>query len=174
LGSWEPSQHLLIDKGETKKNLCRDGRSQDLPCEFYVLLNLISYCIVCIESICWTPRFLFSIRRLVVCPCQPTQLRVYPTICSVQVKLPADPSGRTVYGVGLRPLTCRECGFESRRGHGCLSLVSVLYCQVQACGVQHNSTLTLQLAVFRDTSIDTGCMPHKRYLYFLIHPLYIL
>ena len=27
----EPSQHLLKDPGETKKNLCRDGRSQDLP-----------------------------------------------------------------------------------------------------------------------------------------------
>jgi len=26
--SREPSQHLLIDTGETKKNLCRDGRSQ--------------------------------------------------------------------------------------------------------------------------------------------------
>jgi hypothetical protein len=25
----------------------------------------------------------------------------------------ADPSGRTVYGVGLRPLECWHCGFES-------------------------------------------------------------
>jgi len=23
-------------------------------------------------------------------------------------------------GVGLRPITCWDCGFESRRGHGCL------------------------------------------------------
>jgi len=31
LESWEPSQHSLLDTGETKKNLCRGGRSQDLP-----------------------------------------------------------------------------------------------------------------------------------------------
>ena len=29
---WEPSEHSLIDRHrETKQNLCRDGRSQDLP-----------------------------------------------------------------------------------------------------------------------------------------------
>jgi hypothetical protein len=33
----------------------------------------------------------------------------------------ADPSGHAVEGVGLRPLYCWDCGFESRRGHGCLS-----------------------------------------------------
>jgi hypothetical protein len=27
--------------------------------------------------------------------------------------------------VGLRPFACRDCGLESRWGHGCLSLVSV-------------------------------------------------
>jgi len=32
-------------------------------------------------------------------------------------------SGGAVEGVGLRPLVCRDCGFESRRGHGCLSVV---------------------------------------------------
>jgi hypothetical protein len=26
-----------------------------------------------------------------------------------------------VEGVGLRPLTCWDYGFEARRGHGCLS-----------------------------------------------------
>jgi len=31
------------------------------------------------------------------------------------------PSGRPVSGVVLRPLACWDCGFESRRGHGCLS-----------------------------------------------------
>ena len=32
----------------------------------------------------------------------------------------ADPSGRTVYSMGLQPLTCSDCGFKSCRGHGCL------------------------------------------------------
>jgi hypothetical protein len=31
----------------------------------------------------------------------------------------------------LRPLVCWDCGFESRRGHGCLSLVSLVCCQVE-------------------------------------------
>jgi len=32
--------------------------------------------------------------------------------------------------VGLRPLFCWDCGFETRRGHGSLSLLSVVCCQV--------------------------------------------
>jgi hypothetical protein len=33
--------------------------------------------------------------------------------------------------MGLRPLADWDCGFESRRGHGCLSLVSVVCCQIE-------------------------------------------
>jgi hypothetical protein len=33
--------------------------------------------------------------------------------------------------VGLRPLACWNCGFESHRRHECLSLVSVVCCQVE-------------------------------------------
>jgi len=39
--------------------------------------------------------------------------------------------GRTVYGVGQRPLACWDCWFESRRRHGCLSVVGVVCCQVE-------------------------------------------
>jgi hypothetical protein len=28
-------------------------------------------------------------------------------------------------------LACWDCGFEYRRGHGCISLVSVVCCQVE-------------------------------------------
>jgi hypothetical protein len=41
------------------------------------------------------------------------------------------PSGRELEGVGLRPLAFWDCGFEFRRGHGYLSLVNVVYCQVE-------------------------------------------
>jgi hypothetical protein len=41
------------------------------------------------------------------------------------------PNGAAVEGVGLRPLACWDCGFESRRVHGCLSLVNVVWCQVK-------------------------------------------
>ena len=41
------------------------------------------------------------------------------------------PSGRAVWDVDLQPLGCWDCGFESRRGHGCLSVVSVVCCYVE-------------------------------------------
>ena len=47
------------------------------------------------------------------------------------MKQSADPSGRAVYGVGLRPLACWDCGIDARRGHGCLSLMSIVCCQVE-------------------------------------------
>jgi hypothetical protein len=43
----------------------------------------------------------------------------------------ADPSGRAVLGEELRPIAGWDCGFESRRGNGCLSVVNVVYCQVE-------------------------------------------
>ena len=43
-----------------------------------------------------------------------------------------DPDGRAVQDVGLRPLACWECGFELRRLHGCLSVVSVVRSEVSA------------------------------------------
>ena len=45
----------------------------------------------------------------------------------------ADPSGCAigVRLVDLRPLACWDCGFESRRGHVCLSVVSVVCCHVE-------------------------------------------
>jgi hypothetical protein len=38
-----------------------------------------------------------------------------------------DPGGP----VGRRPLSCLDCGFESSRVHGCLSVVNVVCCQVE-------------------------------------------
>jgi len=37
----------------------------------------------------------------------------------------------SVCDTGLRPLACWDCGFESHRGRGCLSVVSVACCQVE-------------------------------------------
>jgi hypothetical protein len=44
---------------------------------------------------------------------------------------PADPSGRAVYGVGLRPNVCWDCGFASLRGYGCLTLLIIVCYQVE-------------------------------------------
>jgi len=63
----------------------------------------------------------------------------------------ANPSGRAVKGVGLRPLPCWDCGFESHRGHGCLSVVSVL-CVVRLRSVRradHSSRGVLLTVVRR-------------------------
>jgi hypothetical protein len=45
----------------------------------------------------------------------------------------AVPSARAVLGVGLRPLACWDHGLETRSGHGCLSLVNVVCCQLEVC-----------------------------------------
>jgi hypothetical protein len=49
----------------------------------------------------------------------------------INVQAVGSPNGRAVECVGLKPLTCRDCGFKSRQGHGCLSVVSVVCCQVE-------------------------------------------
>ena len=43
----------------------------------------------------------------------------------------ADPRARAVKGLGLRPLACWDCGFKSRRGDGCLSVVTDVCRQVE-------------------------------------------
>jgi hypothetical protein len=37
----------------------------------------------------------------------------------------------SVKGLGLRPLACWDCGFDFRRGQGCLSVVSAVCCHVE-------------------------------------------
>ena len=44
----------------------------------------------------------------------------------------ASPTDRVVSGEGQRLIACWHCGFESRRGHGCVSLVRVVCCQVES------------------------------------------
>ena len=50
--------------------------------------------------------------------------------------------------MGLRPLICWDCEFETRRAHGSLSLVSVVCCEVEV------SATNLQLA--QKSSTDCG------------------
>jgi hypothetical protein len=62
----------------------------------------------------------------------------------------ADPCGRAVQGVGLRLLACWDCGFESRRGLGCLYLMFVVCCQVEVSAkdrqfIQRNPTAWVSL-----------------------------
>jgi len=45
--------------------------------------------------------------------------------------LHASPSGCMVQGMGLQPLASWNCRFDSHLGHGRLSVVSVVCCQVE-------------------------------------------
>ena len=89
----------------------------------------------------------------------------------------AYPSGHAVYGVGLRLLACWNCGFKSRRGHGCLSLVSAVYSQVEVSAsgwsvVQRSPTVCGVSECDREASIVRRPWPtrvcrakKKKYIY---------
>jgi len=49
----------------------------------------------------------------------------------MEIRDVTSPTPIPVKGVGLQPLACWDCGFESSWRHGCLSVVNVVCCQVQ-------------------------------------------
>ena len=61
------------------------------------------------------------------------------------------PSGRAVERVSLRPLARRDCGSQSRWGHGFLSAVSVVCCQEERSlrRADHSSRVVLLTVVRR-------------------------
>jgi len=62
----------------------------------------------------------------VVSYCQKSGYVRYRIYIGVTTTFSAGPNGRTVHGIGLRPLACRDCGFETHWGHGRLSVVWML------------------------------------------------
>jgi hypothetical protein len=60
-------------------------------------------------------------------------LSQFEDMCHVIIQAydPTNRSGRAVESVRLQPFACKGCGFESARGHGYLSLVSVVFCEVE-------------------------------------------
>jgi hypothetical protein len=70
---------------------------------------------------------------------------IYLIVCHSSLYT-ADIGGRLVYSFGPRSLICWDGEFESLRRRGCLSLVSVVCCQVEVSAkdrllVQRNTTL---------------------------------
>jgi len=58
-----------------------------------------------------------------------------PFTCTI--RRPASPRfdpRKNIWCVGLRPLALWKCGLESLPGNGCLSVVSVVCCQVEVSG----------------------------------------
>ena len=91
--------------------------------------------------------------------------------------------GRSQWPRGLRPLACWDRGFESHRGHGCLSVVSVVCCQLRRA--DHSSRGVLPTVVCRVWSRnhknprewgrqgplgDYRAKREKKYLWSTIHP----
>ena len=101
--------------------------------------------------------------------------------------MPANPSGCAVqgvgtdhmYGVGLRPYAYWDWGFESHRGDGCLSLVSVVCCQVEVSATWHHSFRGVLPSVVcvcnREASILWRPWPTRSHISSLgtVAPLYI-
>ena len=67
--------------------------------------------------------------------------------------------------MGLQPLACLECGFEFRRGRGCLSLVNVVCRQVEfsATGLITRPEESYRVCMSecdREASIMRGALAH--------------
>jgi hypothetical protein len=67
---------------------------------------------------------------------------------------------------GSAEFSCWNCGFESCRGHGCLSLVNVVYCQVEVSAsgwslVQRSPTESGVSECDREVSIIRGPWPTR-------------
>ena len=61
-------------------------------------------------------------------------MNVFPAVFRCCKVLCAELSGRVVKGDSLQPIACRDCGFEYRQGHGCLSVVIVVLLGRDICG----------------------------------------
>jgi hypothetical protein len=80
-------------------------------------------------------------------------------------------SSRSQWSCGLRSgsplLTCWDCRFESHRGHGCLSLVSVVLCQVVVSATRGFPPSVVCLSVIskperRESVSPLGLLNHGR------------
>jgi hypothetical protein len=80
--------------------------------------------------------------------------------CILNAKMPIRVAARSL-GVGLRPLACWDCGFESRLWHGYLSVVGVLLCQVEI-SVTGRSVIQRSRTEFGVSECDTEASTMRR------------
>ena len=72
----------------------------------------------------------------------------------------------------LRPLACWDCGFESHRGHECLSVVSAVCCQVEVSATDWS--LVQRSRTYCGASLCVIKKPRKRGGYFLCLPYFVV
>jgi hypothetical protein len=111
---------------------CRGRRVCVVTC-----LLCLSFCGLFSERFDLCPKFVYAYQyncRNIFrpkCSCKTTEVtnsyfktqwpKLYDTGCKL----------KSLYIRGMRQIACWDCGFEFRRGHGCVSLVSVVCCQVE-------------------------------------------
>ena len=122
-------QNVLNDKATMSEKVCQFVAKILYSASYFRLFKYISLFLDI--SLC---ALLFSHVSYFPPPLHTTIFQPWCTISGVEelkiliscmrfLLLSAHPSGRAVYGVGLRPLDFWDCGFESLRRHGCLSVV---------------------------------------------------
>ena len=63
--------------------------------------------------------------------------------------------------MGLRPLACWDCGFESCRGHGCLSVVSVVCCFLRRADYSSRGIVQIVVSEYdREASDDEEALTY--------------
>jgi len=85
--------------------------------------------LLCAVLLCVSPLSCYLVTALLIPKGKPF-FRVIKFDKTISINRPVPVAARSK-AVGLRPLACWDCGFESHRGHGCLSVVSVLCWQVE-------------------------------------------
>ena len=88
-------------------------KSEDSLTEFKVVLSLTYVNILVVMlSIIWIKMSNYYTIKVII----------------MKLALDSDSGGRAFFGIVLQPLACWDCGFESRRGNGCLSPVHAVCC----------------------------------------------
>jgi hypothetical protein len=62
---------------------------------------------------------------------------------------------------GLRSLACWDGGLQSRPGHGYLSVLSVVYCQVEVSAWDRSLVLRSPAVCGREASIESRLLPPR-------------
>jgi len=70
-----------------------------------------------------------------------------------------NPGAHAVKGLGMRPFPCWDCGFESRQGHGYLSVALFVCCEVQVLWrADHSSRESYRVWCVAVCDLETSSM----------------
>jgi len=108
---------------------------------YYVILCVLSACTTCFSTLS-RKRLDFRGGKIIEHKMRVlTSLQLSSEIFLILRRIHTDiiMSSRSQWPRGLWPLACWDCGFESHPGHGYLSVVSVVCCQVEVSATDYHS-----------------------------------